>query len=121
MMIASGQHRLPGGGAQCGRVEAVELQPVRRRSMVIGGYLVLGSLASYVVRPTYWGSGIGRISRPSGGVGETTGSVGAFFLVGLALVDAFAMVNLSAKAATERSQLTRPPFATVVLRELRTK
>jgi len=28
--------------------------------------------------------------------------------VGLALVDAFAMVNLSAKAATERSQLTRP-------------
>jgi hypothetical protein len=65
-----------------------------------------------VVSPTYWGSGIGRISRPSGGVGETTGSEAAFFaavfLVGLALVDAFAMVNLSAKAATERSQLTRP-------------
>src|SRR3989440_11534523 len=41
--------------------------PVGGRNDVIGGNFVLGSLASYVVRPTALRSGIGSTSRPVAG------------------------------------------------------
>jgi hypothetical protein len=44
--------------------------PSGGRSSVIGGYFVFGSFASYVVRPTCWGSGMGRMSRRTGGCSE---------------------------------------------------
>jgi hypothetical protein len=36
------------------------------RSIVIGGYFVLGSFASYVVSPTCFTSGMGKLSRRTG-------------------------------------------------------
>src|SRR6266576_7052344 len=44
--------------------------PIGGRSGLIGGNFVLGSLASYVVRPTGLRSGIGSTSRPMTGAWE---------------------------------------------------